>query len=138
MLSEPTLSLVKYRLERAWESLASAERDLNAESLKASANRSYFCVFHAMRSVLALDGFDSKKHSGVISAFRNKYIKPGIFRPELSDIIRDVFNIRSKSDYEDFFVISKEDVILQIENASVFLTAVEAYINSLSTEAKAE
>jgi uncharacterized protein (UPF0332 family) len=32
-----------------------------------------------MRAVQALDGFDSKKHSGVISAFRKDYIKTGIF-----------------------------------------------------------
>jgi uncharacterized protein (UPF0332 family) len=122
---------MQYRLEQARECLVVSERDLNAESFKAAANRSYYCIFHSMRSVLAQDSFDSKKHTGVISAFRQKYIKPGVFPVELSDIIRDAFNIRGKSDYEDFFVISKEDVVQQIENARVFLEAVEAYINSL-------
>jgi len=84
-----------------------------------------------MRSVLAQDGYDSKKHSGIISAFRQKYIKSGIFPPELSDIIRDAFNIRGKSDYEDFFTLSKEDVAQQIENAETFLVVVQEYIKAL-------
>ena len=83
-----------------------------------------------MRAVLAFDRFESKKHSGVISAFRKDYIKTGIFPVELSDIIEDAFEIRNDSDYDDFYVISKNDVATQIENAKTFLTAVEEYITS--------
>ena len=38
-------------------------------SYRSANNRAYYSIFHAIRSVLALDGFDSKKHSGVISEF---------------------------------------------------------------------
>lgn len=44
-----------------------------------AANRSYYAIFHAARVVLALDGQDYKKHSGVISNFQKNYIKTGIF-----------------------------------------------------------
>jgi uncharacterized protein (UPF0332 family) len=44
---------------------------------------------------------------------------------------RDAFNIRNDSDYEDHFVISKFDVAVQIDNASLFLAAVEKYINGI-------
>ena len=125
-------SLMSYRIEQARECLASAERDLSAESYKASANRSYYCIFHCMRAVLALDSFDSKKHSGIISVFRQRYIKTGIFTVELSDIIEGAFQARGSSDYEDFFVISKEDVIQQIKNAKIFISAIEVYIKTLA------
>jgi uncharacterized protein (UPF0332 family) len=84
-----------------------------------------------MRAVLAIDTFDSKKHSGIISMFRQKYIKTGIFAAEFSDVIENAFSIRNKSDYDDFFVISKEEVTQQIANARVFLEAVENYIGGL-------
>ena len=64
-----------------------------------------------MRAVLALDKLDSKKHSGIIAAFRQKYIKTGIFPEKYSDIIRDAYNMRNSSDYEDFFVVTKDDVL---------------------------
>ena len=44
-----------------------------------------YAVFHAMRAVLILDGFDSKKYSGIISEFQRLYIKTGIFAKETSN-----------------------------------------------------
>jgi len=97
-----------------------------------------YCSFHAMRALLALDAFDSKKHSGVISTFRQQYIKTGLLAPELSDMIQHAFRNRGKSDYEDFFIISKDEIADQIENAKIFLAAVEAYIDTLKTEHETE
>lgn len=42
---------------------------------KGAANRSYYAIFHTMRSVLALDQIDFSKHSGVSAYFRKEYIK---------------------------------------------------------------
>ena len=124
-------SLMRYRLEQAQQCLDSALLLINAEVYKDAASRSYYCIFNTMRAVLAMDEFDSKKHSGVISAFRQRYIKTAIFPPEFSDIIRDAFDVRGNSDYADFFVITKEDVTKQVENAKIFLAAIEAYTKSL-------
>jgi len=57
-------------MEHARQCLADAEWMRTAESYKSSANRVYYAVFHAMRAVLILDGFDSKKHSGIIAEFQ--------------------------------------------------------------------
>ena len=55
------------------------------------ANRSYYAVFAAMRAVLALQGFDSKKHSGIIAEFRREYIKSGLLPKELSQhVLKDI------------------------------------------------
>ena len=118
--------LANVRLLQARECLQDAE--VPANSLKTSANRSYYSIFHAMRAVLALEGFDSKKHSGIISTFRKNYIKTEIFPLEFSKIIDNAFEVRNDSDYNDFYVISKEKTVAQIENAKVFLAAVENYI----------
>jgi len=118
-------------VEKSRECLKDAARDIEVEAYKAAANRSYYCIFHAMRAVLALDEFDSKKHSEIISAFRQRYIKTSIFPKEFSDIIGNAFDIRNDSDYEDFYVVSKDDVIAQVENARIFLASVENYINTL-------
>jgi len=123
--------LVTYRLEQARNCLKVAEISTNAELYKDAANRSYYCIFHGMRTILALDKFDSKKHSGVIAAFRQKYIKTGKFDPVFSDIIGDAFEVRNFSDYEDFYVVSKEDVSQQIENAKLFIDAIEKYISQI-------
>jgi uncharacterized protein (UPF0332 family) len=118
--------LARYRIDKAKQWLRDAQ--ISANSLETVANRSYYCIFSAMRAVLALDQFDSKKHSGVISAFRKNYIKPGVFPKEFSYIIDNAFDVRLDSDYEDFYLISKADVAAQVENAKIFLEAVEKYV----------
>ena len=132
MLSGNKLDLVRYRLEQAHNCFNTAIRDIEAHDYKAASARTYYCIFHAMRAILAIEEFDSKKHSGVISAFRQRYIKTGVFPPELSDMIQSAFRNRGKSDYEDFFIISKEETAEQIKNAKTILTAVEKYIEQLS------
>jgi len=127
-------ALIAFRMEQAHICLNAAVRDTEAEEYRAAASRSYYCVFHAMRAVLAKDCFDSKKHSGIISAFRERYIRTGIFPAVFSDIIKQAFENRGKSDYEDFFVISKEETAEQIENARTFLAAVEEYIKTIIAE----
>jgi len=136
VFSETQKSLMQYRLETASKSLAAAKILVDAQAYKDAANRSYYCVFHSIRAVLAIDGFDSKKHSGVIAAFRQRYLKTNIFSPELSEIIKNSFDVRGKSDYEDFFVISKDDVMKQVEDAGVFLIEVENYINKVLSESE--
>ncbi len=85
-----------------------------------------------MRSVLALEKVDFSKHSGVSAYFRKQYIKTGIFEIEMSDIISSAFDIRSNSDYDDFYVISKEEVEEQISNAAKFCECVKAYLDGKS------
>lgn len=80
---------------------------------------------------MALDNKDFAKHSGVSAYFRMQYIKTGIFDVELSDIITEAFEVRSDSDYDDYYVISKTEVIEQIQNADKFEEAVEKYVNGV-------
>ncbi len=123
-------ALSAVRLEHAKECLSAAKSLENSGNYKSAANRSYYAIFHSMRAVLAFDGIDMKHHSGIISEFRRLYIKSGIFKSELSEIISVLFDIRTESDYDDFFVISKQEVVKQIENAEYFVSAVEEYLKT--------
>ena len=120
--------LAVFRLHQANECLQSAQRELVADDFKTAANRSYYCIFHVMRAVQALDRFDSRKHSGVIDNFLKDYIRTAVFPQEFSKIIQSAFRVRLESDYEDFYVISRSKVTSQVENAKAFLEAVEKYI----------
>ena len=77
------ITLSQYRFEKAREDLEAATVNLNNGLIKASINRSYYAIFHAIRSVNALDEFDSKKHSGVIAHFNQFFIHAGKFEKEI-------------------------------------------------------
>ncbi len=131
---EDKVSLSKLRLDTAKECLKDSLVLINSESYKASANRSYYAVFHAMRAVLVFDEFDSKKHSGIISEFRKRYIKTGIFATEISKIIDIQFSARSHSDYDDFYIISKEESLIGLQEAEKTVSEIEKYLLKLYNE----
>lgn len=120
--------LAGYRMERAKEMLSAAEDNLKIGQYKTSLNRSYYAIFHAMRAMNILKGFDSSKHSGVIAYFNKEYIKEGIMDKELSVIIKSSSFLREKSDYDDFFIVGRTETENQLASAKVFLEAVEKYL----------
>jgi uncharacterized protein (UPF0332 family) len=115
-------------MEQAERCIRSAEILVGDDDYKGAANRSYYAIFHCMRGILALEMVDFSKHSGVSAYFRKQYIKTGIFDVELSDIIKEAFDVRSDSDYDDYFVISKDEVRHQIENAKFFYCVIKEYL----------
>lgn len=125
------IELATYRLEKSKGDLNDAVKTLDLQMYDTASNRSYYAIFHAARAVLALDGKDFKKHSGVISAFQKDYIKTGIFDKKMSNIIKAAFDMRTDSDYEDFFEISPEEVSTQVKEAEQFVNCIDAYLSKL-------
>ncbi len=120
--------LSKYRFERAKEELEIAEMLFKAKKFLKALNSSYYSIFHATRALLALDRFDSKKHSGIISFFIRNYVKTGKLPEEFGKIIVKAEQIRNDSDYKDFFIVPIELAEQQLEDARKFLAAIERLI----------
>lgn len=108
-MEERIRELAKYRFETSIENLEDARLMYENGRYKNALNRAYYSIFHAIRAVNALKGFDSSKHSGVIAYFNQNYVKEGIFSKDLSKIITQASNNREKADYLDFYVASSEE-----------------------------
>lgn len=121
--------LAEYRLAKAREMLAASEGNLGIGEYKTSLNRSYYAVFHAMRSANALKNFDSSKHSGVIAFFMKEYLKTGILDRNLAAIIKESSLCREKSDYDDFYIAGHIEAEEQLKNAKVFVEKIEEFMN---------
>lgn len=122
--------LSRYRYKRAIEELENAHILLEAGKYKLALNRSYYCIFHAMRSVNVLDDFDSSKHSGVIAHFNQFHVKGGHFPKEASKIIKTASEMREHADYEDFFIAYRQDAEEQIQKAERFLQLIKDYLTT--------
>ena len=130
MLPEQKIEVSKARFDHAKECLQDAKLLLASESYRSDAKRAYYAIFHAMRAVLALDGVDMKHHSGIISEFRKRYIKTGVFEVNLSGIISELSSVREGSDYNDFFIVSKAETIRQVQAAEEFLAKIQTYLST--------
>ena len=121
-------TLSRYRLEKAREDLETAGMNLEGGKYRASINRSYYAVFHALREVTAMDCFDSGKHSGIIAYFNQNYVKTGIFDKSISRLIDSSYRLREKADYDDFFLVAREDAVSQIAKATQIIENIEEYL----------
>lgn len=125
-------SLTKWRAEKAKMALSSAEKNLKIGEYATSLNRSYYAVFYAMQAANSLYGYDSRKHSGVISFFRRTFLKGGLLPTDLSDRITDTAKYRERADYEDMYEASEEIAQIQLENANLFVETVASYIEAMT------
>ena len=130
MQYEELKALSDVRFDKAKECLSAAHDLIETGNYRGAANRSYYAVFHAMRAVLAFDEVDMRHHSGIISEFRKRYLKTEILDKELSKTISDLFDIRTDCDYDDFFVVSRDEILMQVDRAELFLEAIQEYLKT--------
>ena len=128
---ETERDLSNHRVAQAEQCLKDAKSLFDSGSNKGAANRAYYCVFHSMRSLLALERVDFKSHKGVMSYFREKYIKTDIFNTLLSKILTDLFQMRIESDYDDYYDIEREEAERQINNAELFYERIKEYLQNI-------
>ena len=120
--------LSRYRINEAKEKLNGAKILLDNGCLKDSINRSYYAIFNALRAVLALEGVDFKRHSQVIGYFNKNYVHKRIIDEKYIETISMAFQIRNSCDYDDFYIVSKQDAEDQLRKASEFIEAIIAYL----------
>lgn len=122
--------LVLYRVQTAKDDLSSARILLRAGEYKGANNRAYYAIFHAINVVHAVKGDAFKRHKDAIANFNKSYVKTEIFPREIGRKISEAEEIRHASDYDDFYIASREETERQIDVADEFLQLVEEYCNN--------
>ena len=120
--------LCLYRIQTAKESLKSAKILLAAEEYKGSNNRAYYAIFHAINAVHALNGKSFKRHKDAIGNFNKDYVKTEIFPREIGRKIGEAEEIRHASDYDAFYIASKDVTAQQIKTAETLLKLASEYL----------
>lgn len=131
MDEESIESFSKYRLEKAKETLETAEAILKIGKDYTSANnRAYYAIFYAIRAVLALEQKDFKKHKDVIAYFNQYYVNTGKFPKNIGRKIAQAQRVREDSDYDDEYSPSFEKTQNQIDTAKELIKLVEKYFKN--------
>lgn len=127
----------KYRLQMAREDLDAADLTFSSGQYRAANNRAYYSIFHSICAVLAKEGIAFKRHKDTISYFNKHYISSGLFPRELGRKIVTAEEIRHSSDYDTFYVVSKEKTMQQIQTAKQILDLAVEYLREYISEQKA-
>ena len=120
--------LATYRLNRAFETLEVAKTLLVNGKYKDANNRSYYAVFYGIKAVYALEGRDFKKHKTLLTSFNKEYVSTQIFPREFGKRISALALIREQSDYNDFYIASKQESQQQVDTAEALLAEIKQYL----------
>ena len=120
--------LSKYRIQEAEDTLKVANNCLRDGFYKDAINRSYYSTFYAIKAVLALGTIDFKRHKDVVAYFNKEYVATEIFSKEVGRRLATLKQLREKSDYDDFYIASKEKATEQVETAELILKEVGKYL----------
>lgn len=119
--------LVRYRIETAKSDLKSAGLLMDANEYRGANNRAYYAMYHAISAVHALQGKAYKRHKDSLSNFNKDYVHTEIFPKTLGRKIAEAEEIRHASDYDDFYIATKNEAMEQFETAKELITLVEKY-----------
>lgn len=128
------MDLAKHRLQVAKEDLDTAHLTFEAGQYRGANNRAYYSIFHTISAVLAKEGVAFKKHKDTLSYFNKNYVRTEIFPRELGRRIVKAEEIRHASDYDTFYIASKEVTAQQIQTAEEILALAEKYIRDSKSE----
>jgi uncharacterized protein (UPF0332 family) len=117
----PYVEMARLRMEASKEALSEARIMAENEKWRGCTRCLYYACFYGAAAILALDGKESKKHSGIESMFLVDYIHSGIIPKELGRFYSRLFKARLASDY----VIQEP---LPIEKLPEWLELAEALI----------
>lgn len=123
--------LVRYRMEQAEETLASAHVMVEGGFYRGALNRAYYAMFYAMLALLAIRGLGSSQHKGALTLFDREYVKTGLLPRETSRWIRSAFQDRLEADYEELLDVSATDAQDVLRNARAFLDQANAVLPDL-------
>lgn len=130
MKPEQLEALLRFRMEQAHETLREAQILLGEAALRGTINRAYYAMFYALLALLATRQLSASKHSGALGLFDREFVKPGLFPRELSRSLRLAFDRRQTHGYGELVEEDPETVRKTLDDAKVFVSALETYLRS--------
>ena len=121
--------LIKYRLERAKDTLEDAQILAEREKWNSAMNRLYYAAYYAVMALLLHSGLKPGTHNGAKSNFSNHFIKPEKIDKEYGKIYSQLFTWRQKGDYDDFLVFEEENVMPYFKPVEELISRIEDLIN---------
>ena len=128
-MNEQTKSdYIKYRIEKAFESMEDAKLLAQNNRWNACINRLYYSAFYAVIAFLIQENNNSSTHNGARNQFNIKFIHSGLINKNFGKLYSKLFDWRQKGDYGDMFNFNKEQILPLIEQTQEFIAEIQKLI----------
>ena len=100
--------LVRYRIERADETMKEAGLLAKDGYYNAAFNRLYYACFYAALALLVKHNITTSTHAGVKMLLGLHFVSKGLLDKDMGKTFSRLFEIRHSGDYDDFVYCDKE------------------------------
>ena len=125
-------ALIKYRMERARETIDEARIMFDAGRINAYVNRLYYACFYAVSALLLTRDFSTSKHGYLRSLMHREFVKTGLMPKDLGIHFDLLFDNRHKGDYEDFVRFNADEVSGWLAQTQTFVSYIEGLLSNLT------
>jgi uncharacterized protein (UPF0332 family) len=129
MTDNSTGDYVKFRINRAHETLAEIKVLVENKYWNTAINRMYYACFYAVGALLVKNGITTSSHSGSRQKFGQLFVQTGFISKDLAKHYAELFEKRHKGDYNDFFDFDEETVLRLIEPTKEFINRIDELLN---------
>jgi len=129
-MDEFVQSQVNEYLKRAHRAIKTGHLALDDDDYISAVNRAYYAIFYAANALLTTKGLERSKHSGVIAAFREHFVKTGLIEAEYSDLYGTAMDDRHDGDYSLDY-LSYETALRDLDWAERYVKRVELLLKKM-------
>ncbi|HLB73218.1 MAG TPA: HEPN domain-containing protein [Sedimentisphaerales bacterium] len=124
-------SVIKYRMQRAYETIEEAKTMFDSGHVNAYVNSLYYACFYAVSALLLTKDMSTSKHGYARSLMHRDFVKTGLISKEMGKHYDLLFASRQEGDYTDFVIFKAEQVASWLTSTQEFVSAVEILISKL-------
>jgi uncharacterized protein (UPF0332 family) len=128
--SEERDTIVKIRLQQAKETYAEVSILIENSFWRTAANRLYYACYYATAALMIKHGHQAHTHSGMLGLLGLHFVKTNIISDEMGFVLRSLFELRQKGDYDVWVDIKPETLLSLYKPAEQFIVTIENLINN--------
>ena len=128
LTDEEKKALITNKVRRSRETWAETKGIIENKYWYAAANRMYYACYYMVSALLLTIGQSSHTHGGTIGLFGLHFVKTGIVSSELGKFYSELFELRQTGDYDDWKVVTENNIVPMVPAAENFLDFLEKLI----------
>jgi hypothetical protein len=129
-LTKESKELVKYRLERAFQTLEEAKLLFDSGYINTYVNRLYYACFYAVSALLISQDKSTSKHGQLRAMLHKDYVKTGLLSNQSGRHFDLLFQSRQTGDYVDNATFNPEEVKDWLEKTRRFIEEIQKFLSA--------
>lgn len=128
-MSDSNQTMIQLYIDAAHEALRGARYNLDGGYDAIAASRAYYACLYALNALLLTKDISRSKHSAVLAAFRQQFVKPGLIETEFSDAVGKAFETRQIADYDMVGNIEESEANARLDDAQRLVERIIRYLS---------